>query len=91
MKKRLSSFSIHQSSKVIAFAVMLVSFVVCIPLGLYAMIHDHNILGGLLMALGLPLLVFLLKYILYAIIFFLFNTAAGFVGGIEFEVEDAEK
>lgn len=91
MKKQLSSFCIHQTSKVLALTVTLAALLVCIPFGIYTMIHDHNITAGLFLALVVPFLVFILKYIIYAIVFFLYNSAASFVGGIRFDVDDAEK
>ena len=87
MKKQLTKFSIHQSSKLFALMAAFIYGIMALVGGVWIAIQDHNAYA-LLGAIILPLVGFFLFYIFYAFAFFFYNICAGLVGGIEYEVED---
>jgi len=88
MKKQVSGISIKQSAKFIAVLYFIVSAIICVPFGIYAMIQFGFSEGGFIVFA--PLLYGLFSFIFFVIFAFIYNVVADLVGGLEFEIKDAE-
>ena len=87
--KEIKKISVHQTSKVLAVVLMLLSLVVYVPLTIWIFLFtDSKIRWEALTLLLVPLFSGLLSYVLNAIFCFFYNAAANLVGGIELEVGD---
>jgi hypothetical protein len=82
MKRQLTHFSIHQSSKVIATIYFVFIAIFAIPWGIYVAI-TVGLAESLFIFLA-PLLYFIISYVAFAIFAFVYNLVAGSFGGIEY-------
>lgn len=91
----IKRIGVLQMAKILAAIYFLMSLIFCIPMGLLMMLAGglqgkEGLMGGALGGIGmffLPLLYAAAGFIGGAIVAFLYNVVAGYVGGIEFEVE----
>ena len=88
MKKQISSFSIHQTSKVIAIIYFVFIAIFAIPWGIYLLFAGVG--SDSLFIFLLPFLYMLLGYIGMAVFAFVYNLVAGTFGGIEFTISGDE-
>jgi hypothetical protein len=88
MKKQIVHISVHQTSKVIAamHAVMFAALFI-LPTVVGHWLHGQLFVGTLILIL-LPLFIWLLMYIGYAIACWFYNLIIPWIGGIEVEVID---
>ncbi len=89
MKKRISRFSVHQTSLVFAlvYAVLALIFVPFVLVAVVAGEPKHKILSVVL-ALSFPFLYGLCGYVVVAVSCLLYNLIAKYTGGIEVSVTD---
>ncbi len=92
--KRVKRFGVFQTAKVAGVIYFLLSLVFIIPVWLFSQAfsavipEDFGFSGGIL--LFLPFLYGAAGFISVAIICAIYNLVAGWIGGIEVEIEDAE-
>ncbi len=102
-KLRIKKLGILSVAKMYAAIMLVVSLIISIPYGLFIMIFGVAAMGsgakeglaagggaiiiGLLVMIGLPIMYSIFGFIGGAIGAILYNVFAGFVGGIEVEVE----
>jgi hypothetical protein len=88
MKKvQVSKISVHQSAKVVAVMLSIVIALFTIPIGLFHLVVNRDLSGvSLIFA---PLLYLMFMYFFQAIYFWFYNLIAGWVGGIEFVLEES--
>ena len=86
MKKQLTRFSVHQSSKFLAVLYFILAAIFCIPAA--AIVGFSNEGGHWGIWLVIPVVYLILTYIVSAIIFWIYNGVASVAGGLEFELED---
>ncbi len=90
MKQRIQRLSPHQNGKVAGVMMALVSLVILVPFMLiFRGFMPHGEGPPLLMVVFLPLLYLVFGYIGTAIGCWIYNLVAGWVGGIEYESQDA--
>ncbi|MCF6284994.1 MAG: hypothetical protein L3K26_07375 [Candidatus Hydrogenedentes bacterium] len=93
---QIKRFGVLQTSKVVGVLYFLGAAVFCIPLGLITMVFggfqgQQGFLGGIVGGIGLmflPLLYGAVSFVMVAIGCAVYNLVAGFVGGIEIELEE---
>jgi hypothetical protein len=83
MKKRLTEVSLHQTSKVCAIGLVIVIFLPCVITGMVSASHDPFFIIA-------PFVYGFISYLLFVILFFVYNCIARCIGGIEFTVSDAD-
>ncbi len=88
MKKQISSISIHQTSKIFAVLYGLIGLLYSL-LGVIMLFSEKTRAGGIVFLL-MPIIMAVTGYIGIAITAFVYNLVASRLGGIEFEVRDAE-
>lgn len=88
MKKQITNFSVHQSSKVCSCIYFLLAAIFSVPMAIFAAINHLYYEAGTWLAV--PFIYLVLSYVMMAIFFFIYNRIAGFVGGIEVTVVDKE-
>jgi len=89
MRKQIERISIHQTSKVIALIAFVFSALYAIP----ASIFMYYMSGGdtsFFAFLLFPVFMFIISYIMYVILFFVYNIIASSFGGIEVTFKDVE-
>jgi hypothetical protein len=82
MKRQLLKFSIHQSSKTLAFIYFVIFALIAIPWGIFLAVKV-----GFAESLGFflaPIIYGIFSYAFSAFFFFIYNLVAGTFGGIEF-------
>ena len=96
--KRIKSFGIYQTSKVVAIILFFSSLVFVIPFGLIMMkmtggnhIQGFPFGGGGVFIIILPFLYAIMGFIMTAIGCWIYNLVAKWTGGIELEFEDDEE
>ena len=93
--KRIRRFGVLQTSKVAAIIYFLLSLVFAVPFALISSVAGAEAFpgfpagGGIAMAILLPIIYAVFGFISTAIGCLIYNAIAGWVGGIEFEVEVA--
>lgn len=88
MKVRITSFSVHQTSKIVALLSGILGLL-AIPLGIrFYLEYPEENLGGAIVYWLAPLWNMVLGYIFTALVCWLYNLLAGKVGGIEFETDE---
>lgn len=87
MKKQISRFSIHQTSKVAALIYFVILAIFVIPAGLYYAFYMSDMANAAIMFIA-PFIGLVFNYILTAIILSIYNGIAKAVGGIEFTLTD---
>lgn len=86
MKKRLSQFSIHQTSKVAALLYFVLTALFLFPYAIYILfVLDWE---NAFFAFLAPFFYGIISYIVTAIITFIYNQIAAITGGIEFTIDD---
>lgn len=88
MKKQLSHISLHQTGKVLALLNFLLTAIILIPLGVYALIIGDT--AQATAAFIGPFFYAIFTYIFWLIFGFLYNLVAKHTGGIEVTVVDKE-
>lgn len=91
MKKQIARMSVFQTSKILAFMYFVVVALICVPLGLWSILHDHLIVEGVVTAVVLPILAFVVYFILNVVVLFFYNLCASCVGGVEFTLVDVKE
>jgi hypothetical protein len=93
VKKNITRFSIHQSSKVIAILYLVITAIIFIPMGISAIFYPPEPASEYPTAFFFiaPIIYLILSYIVMAILLFIYNLIAKGVGGIEFDLSDEEK
>ncbi len=87
MKKQITHFSLHQTSKTIAVWYFLLALIFAVPMGLYATFHHEPAAWAWFLV---PFFYLILGYLITLFAFWLYNIIAKWVGGIEFNLEDKE-
>lgn len=90
MKKQIVHISVHQTSKIIAAmhaAMITVLFILPTVVGHW--LHGQ-LFTGILILILLPLFIWLLMYIGYAIACLFYNLVIPWIGGIEIEIADVK-
>lgn len=87
MKKQISRFSIHQTSKVAALIYFVIVAIFAIPTGLYYAFYMSDMANAAVMFIA-PFIGLIFNYILTAIMLAIYNGIAKAVGGIEFTLTD---
>lgn len=87
MKKQITRFSIHQSSKVLAVLCFVIVVIFAIPTALINAFYNHDWTSAAIMFI-MPFIALIFYYIFYAIFFALYNIVAKAFGGIEFDLLD---
>jgi hypothetical protein len=90
MRKQITNFSVHQTSKVLAILYFVFAAIFFIPLGLYTLFHEAQT-GSAIFLFICPFLYLIATYILFAITQFVYNFIAKGFGGVEFTVTDVDK
>jgi hypothetical protein len=88
MKKQITHFSVHQTSKVIALIYFVLVAIFAIPWGILAYIETGA--SETLVIFLAPFIYMILGYILMAIFLFVYNLIAPHFGGIEFTLSHEE-
>lgn len=88
MRKQISRISIHQSSKLLALMFFVATAIVAIPFSIVSYLMTGN--TETLIFLVVPFVYLIFGYIMYAIIFWVYNLVAASFGGLEFEFTDVE-
>ena len=86
MKKQISHISLHQTAKVIATMLFIISAIVLIPMGIYTLFTPDR--TGAVFFLLFPFIYFILSYITWFLWGWLYNIVASHFGGIEFDLTD---
>jgi len=89
MKKRVSNFSVHQTSKVMAIAYLVGSALICFPLAIYLTFLE-GLTTQVMQLFAAPFIYFIVAYIGLALMLFIYNYVASIVGGIELTVTEEE-
>lgn len=103
-KLKIRKLGVLSVAKIYAVMCLVMSLIISIPYGLFIMIFGMAMMGtgekaglaagggsiviGLLVMIGLPIFYSIMGFIGGAIAALLYNLFAGFVGGIEIEVEN---
>lgn len=90
MKKQISRFSIHQTSKLFAFVYFALTAIFCIPLGIYNLFVQHPFHNTAFTFFVVPFFYMLITYLATAFSLWIYNILAKAVGGIEFTVKDVD-
>lgn len=92
MQQQIVRFSLHQSSKLIAFIYLLLCFMSLLTLGIAALVGDlPSDVPSLPVAVGYILLYGLVAYVFFFATFAFYNLVARFVGGIEVTVSTSNE
>lgn len=86
MKKQITKFSIHQTSKVFGILYFVFSALIAIPWGIYILATVGA--GDALIMFLIPILYLIFGYIGFAIFSFIYNLVASAFGGIEFTIDE---
>jgi len=88
MKQQVTRLSPHQNGKIVAVLMAVTSLVFVVPAVLVSnTFGDKENALPLFMVLLLPIVYLILTYLMTAVGCFVYNFAAKFVGGIEFEAQ----
>jgi hypothetical protein len=87
MKKEIKSIGVLQSSKVTALLGFIISATYALPMGIYTLLQGEDKSLAVMFFL-LPVFYLIFGFLVYAIIYYLYNQVAKMVGGIEIEVVD---
>lgn len=87
MKKQISHISLHQTSLTMAVWYFIIALLFAIPMGLYGLYRHEEAAWAWFL---IPFFYLVLTYLLSAILFWLYNIVAKYVGGIEFNLNDVE-
>lgn len=90
MKTQITRFSPHQNAKVLAVLMAVSTFVVAMPFLLISLATMPEDAGGmpLMMVVFLPVLYFVVGYLMVAVGCWLYNVMFKYIGGIEYEMRD---
>ncbi|CRX39177.1 hypothetical protein [Estrella lausannensis] len=87
--KEIKHFAIGQSAKTLALIATLASAIFVIPMLLYLMLLEGDAVQfKFLSVLVIPVFYGILTYLLWAVMFFLYNWVAKRFGGIKFQIEE---
>lgn len=86
MKKQITKFSVHQTSKVLSLMYFFITFVIIVPIALWTYYSTKDSMAFLLFVY--PIVGTIVYYILTAIMLWFYNRVAGSFGGIEFDLND---
>lgn len=87
--KEIKHIAISQSAKTLTILVTIVPFIVVIPLMLYMMFFESNVLQLKALALLLiPILYGVGSYLVWIVIFFFYNWVAKHFGGIRLQIDE---
>ncbi len=86
MKKQITRFSIHQTSKVFGILYFVFAAIIAIPVGIYVLATTGA--SDALFIFLAPIVYLILGYIGFAIFLFIYNLVASAFGGIEFTLDE---
>lgn len=90
MKKQITKFSIHQTSKVLAILYFVLIAIFAIPAGILTLMDANTETPALVFFLA-PFIYLAIIYIMTSFSLWLYNVLAKTIGGIEFTVHDVEE
>ncbi len=89
MKKQISRISPHQSSKVIAVIYGVITLpIVLIGIAAYLFANPGKTITPFLFMIFAPVIYAIVGYLFFGLFCLVYNLAAGWVGGMEFETTD---
>lgn len=86
MKKQISKFCVHQTSKVLSLIYFFISFVIVVPVSGWIYYTTKDPMAFLLFIY--PIIGTIVYYFFTAIMLWFYNRVASSFGGIEFDLND---